>query len=63
MAITWTLPICAKLPHTCKAAWQGWVLPSGVRDKTGCQRVGENPVPEGVQAWDWKRVDGPCLSS
>lgn len=30
MAITWTPLICARLPHTCKEAWQGGLLPGVV---------------------------------
>lgn len=30
MAIAWTPPTCAKLPRTCKEAWQGGLLPSVV---------------------------------
>lgn len=65
MAITWSPLICAELPRTCKAAWQGEMLSSVVQGLRAGAREGMRTLSptEGNQAWDWKRVGGACLSS
>lgn len=65
MAITWSPLICAELPRTCKEAWQGGMLSSVVQGIRAAVREWMRTLSsrEGVQAWDWKTVGEPCLSS